>query len=102
MQQVVPLSRPLICAFHITQPVELYQWKRSPKLLGCVAAADVVVQGLERQRHDDGAAVAMHDGLGQAGGAAGIDDPQRVVKRQPQRLERGGLVHHFGCGVGTA
>ncbi len=33
MQQVVPLSRPLICAFHITQPVELYQWKRSPQLL---------------------------------------------------------------------
>ena len=26
MQQVVPLSRPPICAFHITQPVELYQW----------------------------------------------------------------------------
>ena len=24
-QQVVPLSSPLICAFHITQPVELYQ-----------------------------------------------------------------------------
>ena len=26
IQQVVPLSRPLVCAFHITQPVELYQW----------------------------------------------------------------------------
>ena len=26
MQQVVPLSRPLVCAFHMTQPVELYQW----------------------------------------------------------------------------
>ena len=25
MTQVVPESRPLICAFHITQPVELYQ-----------------------------------------------------------------------------
>jgi hypothetical protein len=24
--QVVPLSRPLVWAFHITQPVELYQW----------------------------------------------------------------------------
>ena len=24
--QVVPESRPLVCAFHITQPVELYQW----------------------------------------------------------------------------
>ena len=31
--QVVPLSRPLVWAFHITQPVELYQWKRSPQLL---------------------------------------------------------------------
>ena len=29
----------------------------------------------------------MHDRLGQAGGAAGIDDPQRMVERQPQRLE---------------
>ena len=25
-QQVVPLSKPATCAFHITQPVELYQW----------------------------------------------------------------------------
>ncbi|MCY1381448.1 hypothetical protein D9M69_693560 [compost metagenome] len=24
--QVVPPSRPPVCAFHITQPVELYQW----------------------------------------------------------------------------
>ena len=34
-----------------------------------------------------GAAMAMHDGLGQASGAAGVDDPQRMVERQPQRLE---------------
>ena len=33
-QQVLPLSKPLICAFHITQPVELYQWKRSPQEFG--------------------------------------------------------------------
>ena len=26
MTQVVPESRPAICAFHITQPVLLYQW----------------------------------------------------------------------------
>ena len=29
----------------------------------------------------------MHDRLGQASGAAGIHDPQRVVKRQPHRLK---------------
>jgi len=33
-QQVVPFISPAICAFHITQPVELYQWKRSPQVLG--------------------------------------------------------------------
>ena len=60
--------------------------------VGVVAAAHVVVQDLERQRHDDGAAVAVHDGLGQAGGAAAVDDPQRVVEGQPQRLESA----HFG------
>ena len=26
MQQVVPPSKPATCAFHITHPVELYQW----------------------------------------------------------------------------
>jgi hypothetical protein len=30
MQQVVPLSSPLVWQFHITQPVDEYQWKRSP------------------------------------------------------------------------
>ena len=34
------------------------------------------------------AAMAVHDRLGQAGGAAGIDDPQRMIERQPLRLER--------------
>ena len=62
-----------------------------------VAAANVVVQHLERQRHDDRAAVAVHDGLGQTRGATGIDDPQRVVKWQPERLK----LHNFkvisGC-----
>ena len=57
------------------------------KAVGLVTAANVVVQHLERQRHQNCAAVAVHDGLGQAGGAAGIDDPQRVVKRQPQRFK---------------
>ncbi|MCY1358530.1 hypothetical protein D9M69_450670 [compost metagenome] len=58
--------------------------------VGRVAAAHVVVQGLERQRDDHGAAVAVHDGLGQAGGAAAVDDPQRVIEGQPQWLETGG------------
>jgi hypothetical protein len=26
MQIVVPVAKPAICAFHMTQPVELYQW----------------------------------------------------------------------------
>ena len=59
--------------------------------VGLVAAADVVVQYFERQRHQHGAAVAVHDGLGQPGGAAGVHDPQRVVKGQPQRLKVGSL-----------
>ena len=34
MTMVAPLHRPDTWVFHITQPVELYQWKRSPRLLG--------------------------------------------------------------------
>ena len=49
--------------------------------VGVVAATNVVVQNFERQRHHHGAAVAMHDGFGQAGGAAGIDNPQRMIER---------------------
>jgi len=52
------------------------------------------------QHHQHRAAVAVNDGLGQAGGAAGIDDPDRMVERHPLRFEggscsvvaRGGLV----------
>ena len=71
----------------------------APGICG-VAATHVVVQRLERQPHDHHAAVAMHDGLGQPGGAARIDDPQRMVKRQPYRLERtgGGVVARGGIG----
>ena len=61
--------------------------------IGVVAAPHVVVQAQQRQRHDGRPAVAVHDRFGQAGGAAGIHDPQGVVKRQPQRLEGlGGVV----------
>ena len=38
-------------------------------------------------RQDD-SAMAVHDRLGQAGGAAGIKDPQRVIEGQPFGLER--------------
>ena len=37
-----------------------------------------------RHAVEHGAAVVMHQGLGQAGGAAGINNPQRVVERHPQ------------------
>ncbi len=62
--------------------------------VGVVAAAHVVVQGLELQGHQHHAAMAVDDGLGQAGGAAGVDDPQRVVEGQPFGLEgrRGRVV----------
>ena len=53
-----------------------------------IGAADVVVQAEQREHHDDDAAMAVHDRLGQAGGAAGIDDPERMIERQPGRLER--------------
>ena len=52
-----------------------------------VAATDVIVQGHQRQMHHHDAAVAMHDRFGQAGGAAGIHDPQRMVEGQVQRLK---------------
>ncbi len=52
-----------------------------------VAAADVVVQRRERQRHDDHAAMAVQDRLRQSRGARGIDDPERVIEGQPFRLE---------------
>ena len=61
-----------------------------------VAATDVVVQNFVGQCHDHGAAMAMHDGFGQTSGAARINDPQRVVERQPQRLK--GL--HLGIVAG--
>ncbi len=33
-QMVAPASMPPTCWFHITHPVALYQWKRSPNVLG--------------------------------------------------------------------
>ena len=57
--------------------------------VGVVAGANVVVQALERKERHEDAAVPVNDGLGQAGGAAGIHHPQRVVKRQPVGLESG-------------
>ena len=68
--------------------------------VGEVAAANVVVQHLQRQRNHERAAVAVHDGLGQAGRAAGVHNPQRVVKRQPQGLKtRHGVVVFLVFGI---
>ena len=66
------------------QPVDAYQWKRSPV---CDARAEVVVQA-DLQALEHHPAVAVDDRLRQAGGAARIDDPERVVERQPGRRER--------------
>ena len=68
--------------------------------VGGVATTHIVVQDLECQRHDHRAAMAVHDGLGQAGGAAGINNPQRMVKRQPERLKPGGLRIIPGANIG--
>ena len=43
--------------------------KTLAKAIGVVAATHIVVQNFVRQRHDDGAAMTVHDGLGQARGA---------------------------------
>jgi hypothetical protein len=85
---VVPSSSAETCRFHITQPELLYQWKRSG--MGAqpgVAGLQVEVEGVQLEHLEHHAAVAVHDGLGQPGGAAGIDDPQRV--REGHRLGRG-------------
>ena len=56
--------------------------------VGVVTATNVVMQNFERQGHDECAAMSMHDGLWQSCRAAGIDDPQRMVKGQPHGPER--------------
>ena len=55
--------------------------------VGVVTAANVVLHAFERHGHQHRAAMAVYDGLRQAGGAARIDNPQGVVKRQPERFE---------------
>jgi len=67
-----------------------------------VAAAHIVVQPAHLQLHQNHAAVAVDAGLGQAGGAAAVDDPQRMVERQPARLEAGGLRIIPADGAGPA
>ena len=71
-----------------------------------VTATDVVVHYFERQGHKDCAPMPMHNRFGQARGAAGINDPQRMVKGQPHRLKAlhglamllGGLRHAHRAG----
>ncbi|MNS76040.1 hypothetical protein D3C72_1095760 [compost metagenome] len=62
------------------------------EVVGAVARAHVVVQAAGVHGQQD-AALSVHDGLGQAGGAARIDDPDRVVEGQPLGLE--------GCDFGV-
>jgi hypothetical protein len=56
------------------------------------AGADVVVQLRHLQHLEHDAAMPVHDGLGQPGGAAGVHHPQRVVEGQPVGLPAGGGV----------
>ena len=46
------------------------------------------MQVFMRHAVEHGAAVVMHQGLGQAGGATRIHNPQRVVEWHPQGRER--------------
>ena len=55
--------------------------------VGVIAAAHVVVQNFQRKGDDQSAAVSMHDGFGQAGGATRINHPQRMIKRQGHGFE---------------
>ena len=59
---------------------------------------DIVVQAA-LEKLDNDAAVAMHDGFGQSGGAAAVDDPQRVVERQQFRVQRRIAGHPVGKGM---
>ena len=69
--------------------------------VGLGAGAYVVVQALEgHQRHED-AAVPVDDGLGQAGGAAGVHHPQRVVKGQPFGFKLGIFYAAGACPIYT-
>ena len=79
-QIVVPPSSAPTWQFHMIQPVLEYQWIA---LAGEQRWRDVVVQRAELERLEHHAAMAVHDRLRQAGGAARIDDPQRMVERQP-------------------
>ena len=62
-----------------------------PQGVGRIAASNVVVQAQQCAPDQHRSTMTMHDGFGQSGGAAGVDDPQRVIKRQPERLEGLGL-----------
>ena len=49
------------------------------------------MQGKRLQVLDDDAAVTVHDALRQAGGAGGVQHPQRVVERDRVKIQRPGL-----------
>ena len=67
------------------------------QVVGRIAAAHVVVQHFAGQRDDDDAAVAVDNRFGQPCRAAGIDNPQRVVKWQPKWFKSGSNGIIFSC-----
>ena len=77
--------------FHIIQPVVENQKNRS---LG----AEVVVEGESLEVLDRDAAVAVHDGLGQARRARREQDVERRGERQAYELQRAGLGGELGPG----
>ena len=58
------------------------------KVVSEIAWPQVKVQAAGRRRQDD-APVAVHDRLGKAGGTARVQDPERMIERQPFGFERG-------------
>ena len=70
---VAPISSPATWKFHIIQLGVVYQKKRSPAPISECSASGFEV-------FEQHAAVPVHDALGQAGGAGGEQDPQRMVE----------------------
>ncbi len=88
MQTVVPRSSAEIARFHITQPELLNQAKRSsPAAIGRDGRLQVEVEAVQLELLEEHAAVTVHDRLRQAGGAAAVDDPQRMLEGHRARRD---------------
>ena len=81
---VAPTSRPPTRKFHIIQPVVENQKKRSPGPRSQCEAERLEVL-------EDDPAVGLDDRLRGPGGARRVQDPQRVVEREGDRVELGRL-----------